>query len=67
MRILGRVVMISGGVFLGGGIGFYLKETYYVRIKKERCHKLRQELKELSDIRKEKEKKVNDIKQSDKG
>jgi hypothetical protein len=63
MGVLGKVVAISCGVFLGGGLGFYLKETYYVRLKKDRCHQLQEEWKVLSDNRKAKEEKLNSIKQ----
>ena len=63
MGMFGKVVVISCGVFLGGGVGFYLKETYYVRQKKDRCYQLQEEWKELSDIRKAKEQQLNSIKQ----
>ena len=63
MGMLGKVMAISCGVFLGGGLGFYLKETYYARLKKDRCYQLQEELKVLSDIRKAKEEQLNSIKQ----
>lgn len=63
MGMLGKVMAISCGVFLGGGLGFYLKETYYVRLKKDRCYQLQEEWKVLSDNRKAKEEKLNSIKQ----
>lgn len=65
MGLLGKVVIISCGVFIGGGIGFYLKETYYVKLKRDRCYQLQEELKGLSNIRKEKEKQLNSIQQQD--
>ena len=54
---------ISCGVFIGGGLGFYLKETYYVRLKKDRFYQLQDEWKALSDIRKAKEQQLDSIKQ----
>lgn len=65
MGILGKVVFISCGAFLGGGVGFYLKETYYVRMKKDKCTELQKQWKDLSDIRKAKEKQLSSIKQQD--
>ena len=59
MGLLGKVMIITCGVFLGGGIGFYLKETYYVRQRKDKCYELQEELKVLSNVRKEKEKQLN--------
>ena len=43
MGMLGKVVAISGGVFAGGGLGFYLKETYYLRLKREERSRLEEE------------------------
>lgn len=63
MGILGKVLVISCGVFVGGSFGFYLKETYYVRQKRDRYYQLREEWKVLSDIRKAKEQQLNSIKQ----
>lgn len=56
MGTFGRVVAISCGVFLGGGIGFYLRENYSVRTKKEQHEQLEEEWKTLVEMRKEKEK-----------
>lgn len=55
MSTFGKVMAISVGVFVGGGIGFYLRETYFFRMKKEKCAKLEEELKELVHVRKSKE------------
>ena len=55
MGTVGRAVAIGTGVFLGGGIGFYLKETYYVRIKEKKCAELEAKLQELIRTRKRKE------------
>ena len=63
MGILRRVMVISCGVLLGGGVGFYLKETYYVTLKQDRYNKLQEEWKELSDNRRTKEQKLSSIKQ----
>lgn len=63
MGMLGKVMAISCGVFIGGGLGFYLKETYYVRLKKDRFYQLQDEWKALSDIRKAKEQQLDSIKQ----
>ena len=51
---------ISTGVFAGGGIGLYLRETYFYRRKKEKCLRLEEELKGLKGIRKHKEKLLKD-------
>ena len=58
MGMLAKVMVISCGVFLGGGLGFYLKETYFVKMKKDRCAELQEQWKDLSDIRKAKEKQL---------
>ena len=42
----------SGG---GGGLGFYLKETYFLRVKEKKCAELEGELQELVRTRKNKE------------
>ena len=55
MGMLGKVVAISGGVFAGGGLGFYLKETYYLRLKREERSRLEEEWMELVRARKDKE------------
>ncbi len=55
MGMFGKVMAISGGVFIGGGLGLYLRENQLYRRKKKQCNKLEQELTELTHIRKEKE------------
>lgn len=60
MGMFGRVMAISTGVFAGGGIGLYLRETYFYRRKKEKCLRLEEELKGLKGIRKHKEKLLKD-------
>ena len=62
MGMLGRGVVITCGVFAGGGIGFYLKETYYVRRRRDKCFELEGELKALTDTRKAKEEQLKSIK-----
>ena len=59
MSTSGKVIAISIGVFGGGGFGFYLRETYYFRVKQEKCAKLEEELKELVHVRKAKEDALN--------
>ena len=54
MGTFGRVMAISCGVFLGGGIGFYLRENYSIKAKKEEHQKLEEEWKALVKIRNEK-------------
>ena len=63
MGMLGKFVVISCGVFIGGGIGFYFKETYYVRLRRDKCYKLQEELKTLSDSRKSKEQQLESLRQ----
>ncbi len=55
MGMFGKVMAISGGVFIGGGLGLYLRENQLYTRKKKQCNKLEQELTELTLIRKEKE------------
>ena len=55
MSTFGKVMAISIGVFGGGGIGFYLRETYFFRVRRKKCAELEEELKELVYIRKAKE------------
>lgn len=63
MGMFGKVMAISTGVFLGGGIGLYLRETYFYRRKKEQCQRLEEKLKELRGIRKHKERLLEDYTQ----
>lgn len=53
--MFGKVMAISGGVLIGGGVGLYLRENQLYRSKKKQCEQLEQELRELVHIRKEKE------------
>ena len=55
MGIFGKAMAISVGVVVGGGLGFYLKETYFLRVKEKRCAELEGELQELARTRKSKE------------
>ena len=55
MGIFGKAMAISVGVVVGGGLGFYLKETYFLRMKEKRCAELEVELQELVRTRKSKE------------
>ena len=62
MGMLGKGVLITCGVFIGGGLGFYLKETYYVRRRRDKCYELEKELKALIDVRRTKEVQLKSIK-----
>lgn len=55
MGIFGKAMAISVGVVVGGGLGFYLKETYFLQMNEKRCAELEVELQELVRTRKRKE------------
>ena len=55
MGMFGKAMAISVGVVVGGGLGFYLKETYFLRMKEKKCAQLEGELQELVRSRKIKE------------
>ena len=50
-----KVVVLSGGALGGMGVGFYLKEHYYLKQNKERRDELMVELQRLRALRKKKE------------
>ena len=52
--MFGKAMTINVGVVVGGGLGFYLKETYFLCVKKK-CAELEAELQELVRTRKIKE------------
>ncbi len=56
MSLSGRVIAISAGVFIGGGVGFYLRETYYVKKMEERAERMETKLNELTKQRRKMEK-----------
>ena len=47
--------MISVGVFGGGILGFWYRETYWVEKKEKEKRKMEEELKALSELRRRKE------------
>ena len=52
---------LSAGAFGGMGIGFYLKEHYYLRQNQERRDELAAELQRLRELRKRKEERLKDL------
>ena len=54
MGVSGRVIAISSGALGGLGVGFYLKENYYLKRNKARRDQLNAELDRLRAIRKKK-------------
>ena len=61
MGTFGKVVALSGGALGGMGLGFYLKEFYYLKQNKERRDELVAELQRLRELRKNKEKKLKGL------
>lgn len=55
MGTLLKMLVVSTGVIVGGGLGFYFKETYYVRKRTEKLKEMESEWQELVRIRKAKE------------
>ena len=53
--MFGKVMAISTGVFIGGGLGMYLRENQLYRRNKKQADKLEQDLADITRIRKEKE------------
>ena len=51
-----KVVALSSGALGGMGVGFYLKENYYMTQNKERRDELMVELERLRALRRKKEK-----------
>lgn len=49
------MLVVSTGVLVGGSLGFYFKETYYVRRRTEKLREMEAEWQELVRIRKAKE------------
>lgn len=58
MGTFGKVVALSAGALGGMGVGFYLKEHYYLKQNKERRDELMTELQRLRNLRKEKEERL---------
>ena len=61
MGTFGKVVALSGGALGGMGLGFYLKEFYYLKQNKERRDELVAELQRLIELRKNKEQKLKGL------
>ena len=61
MGTFGKVMALSGGALGGMGLGFYLKEFYYLKQNKERRDELVAELQRLRELRKNKEKKLKGL------
>lgn len=55
MGIFGRAVAIAVGVLLGGGLGFYWRETYLLKHSQDKRSDLEKQLTILAKSRKEKE------------
>lgn len=55
MAVFGRAVAITVGVLVGGGVGFYLRETFVYEIQQRKKKELQKELEKLSVSRSEKE------------
>ena len=56
MGVFGRATAITIGILIGGGIGFYWRETHLLKVNIEKRIKLEEQLKELTKSRTEKEK-----------
>lgn len=55
MSTLLKMLVVSTGVLVGGSLGFYFKETYYMRRRTEKLREMEAEWQELIRIRKAKE------------
>lgn len=58
MGNFGKVIALSSGALGGMGLGFYLKEHYYLKQNKEKRDQLMAELKKLRTLRKKKEERL---------
>ena len=56
----GRVLALSIGILGGGGLGFWYKETHWVRKNEEKCKELEKELDRLVELRRKKEKQLDE-------
>lgn len=66
MGTFGKVIALSSGALGGMGLGFYLKEHYYLRQNKERRDQLMDELKRLRTLHKKKEDRLHTLAKSSK-
>ena len=55
MGVFGRAAAISVGVLIGGGIGFYWRETYMLKASQDKRTDLEKQLRTLIQSRKERE------------
>lgn len=66
MGTFGKVVVLSSGALGGMGLGFYLKEHYFLKQNKEKRDQLMAELERLGALRKKKEERLQTLaKQAD--
>lgn len=61
----GKVIAIIVGTFVGGGVGFYVREVYQAQQREEYRNKLSAELQEISERRKSKERLLNSLAKQD--
>lgn len=59
MGMRGKIIAITIGTFVGGGVGFYVRERYQARQREEYRDKLSAELQEVSERRRSKERLLN--------
>lgn len=59
MNVFGKAAAIIAGILIGGGIGFYWRETYWLDFNREKKNELEVKLKELTVSRKQKEDSVH--------
>lgn len=55
MGVFGKSMAITIGVLIGGGFGFYWRETSWLNISEGKKDELEEQLKRLIKLRKEKE------------
>lgn len=61
MGTFGKVVALSGGALCGMGVGFYMKEHYYLKQNKKKRDELMDELERLTILRKRKAEKLQTL------
>lgn len=55
MTVSGKAVAVVAGLFIGGGIGFYWRQTYWLDASRQRKYELEAKLSHLVESRKGKE------------
>lgn len=55
MGVFGKAMAIASGILICGGVLFYWRETYALKVSEERKIELEKQLKELTKSRLEKE------------